>query len=137
MFNSSIYRSFRSILNSQFSILNSQFSIQRSENHSQFSILNSAQRKPFSIQRSENHSSFMSPSFLPCVIDAEYRGNYVINVRFNDGTIKDIDFSNWLTGGIFEELKDIKKFKKFFIEGMTITWPNGADVAPETLYFSN
>lgn len=55
-------------------------------------------------------------------------------MRFNDGVQSTIDCSEWLTGPIFEPLKDRTYFARFFIEGGTITWPNGADIAPETLY---
>lgn len=71
---------------------------------------------------------------LPSVSKARYVKNYLIEAAFNDGTQKVIDFEPWLTGPIFRRLKSKVYFKKFFIDGPTIAWPNGADIAPETLY---
>ena len=73
-------------------------------------------------------------AFLPSVTRAEYRGGYSIQVTFNDGKSGAIDFSRWLEGPIFEPLKDPDYFQKFFVDGGTVSWPNGADIAPETLY---
>ena len=73
-------------------------------------------------------------SFLPAVTGAEHRGGYRIHVQFNDKTAKTIDFGPWLEGPMFEPLKDLDYFRKFFLDGGTIAWPNGADIAPETLY---
>ena len=72
--------------------------------------------------------------FLPNVIRAEFRGGYKIHLTFNDGLQSTVDFSQWLDGPVFEPLKDPKYFERFFIEGGTVAWPNGADVAPETLH---
>ena len=72
--------------------------------------------------------------YLPSVIEAKYREDFVIDLTFDDGTQAAVDFSVWLDGGIFEHLKKKSEFKKFFLEGSTVAWPNGADVAPETLY---
>jgi hypothetical protein len=72
--------------------------------------------------------------FLPTVTRAEYRGEYTIHVTFNDGLESTIDFTPWLDGPVFEPLKDRGYFQRFFLDGGTVTWPNGADVAPETLY---
>ena len=72
--------------------------------------------------------------FLPIVIRAEYRGEFRIHVAFNDGVESTIDFSQWLSGPVFAPLKDPEYFERFFIEGGTVGWPNGADIAPETLY---
>jgi len=71
---------------------------------------------------------------LPSVTKAKYVKDYLIEVKFNDGTRKIIDFKQWPTGPIFRPLKSKDYFKTFFIDGPTIAWPNGADIAPETLY---
>jgi hypothetical protein len=71
---------------------------------------------------------------LPSVTKAKYVNDYLIEVKFNDGTKKIIDFKSWLSGPVFKPLRNKDYFKKFFIDGPTIAWPNGADIAPETLY---
>jgi len=71
---------------------------------------------------------------LPCVISAEYRGGFRIHLVFNDGVESTVDFSPWLDGPIFEPLTSEAYFQRFFLEGGTIGWPNGADIAPETLH---
>ena len=73
-------------------------------------------------------------TYLPSVVRAEYRDGFRIHLTFNDNSERTIDFRPWLEGPIFEPLKDPKYFQRFFLEGGTVVWPNGADIAPETLY---
>ncbi|MBM4331121.1 MAG: DUF2442 domain-containing protein [Deltaproteobacteria bacterium] len=69
------------------------------------------------------------------VINIEYKGGFVYHVVFDDGRSGDIDFQEYVgKGPVFEALRDTAFFKKARIEGGTISWPNGADIAPETLY---
>jgi hypothetical protein len=73
-------------------------------------------------------------TFLPSVTRAEYCGKYLIRLTFNDGKSGTVDVQPLLDGPIFEPLKNLDYFRRFFIEGGTLSWPNGADIAPETLY---
>ena len=73
-------------------------------------------------------------TFLPTVVRAEYRGAYRIHLTFNDGSSGVVDFSRWLRGAVFAPLRDPDCFARFFLAGGTVSWPNGADIAPETLY---
>lgn len=72
--------------------------------------------------------------FLPYVVEAEYRGEYAILLIFNDGLKGVVDFRRWFAGPVFEPLRDAMYFQRFFLDGGTVAWPNGADIAPETLY---
>jgi hypothetical protein len=71
---------------------------------------------------------------LPSVTKAKYVKDFLIEVKFSGGTKKVIDFEPWLTEPIVRPLKSKTYFERFFIDGPTIAWPNGADIAPETLY---
>ena len=71
---------------------------------------------------------------IPFVTSAEYRGDFRIQLRFDDGLAKTVDFRPMLRGPIFEPLLDPALFRDFTIEGGTVAWPNGADIAPETLH---
>jgi hypothetical protein len=67
------------------------------------------------------------------VTEAEYLRDYLIRLRFNDGTLKTVDFTRWLKGEVFKPLAAKREFRRFFVSGGTVCWPNGADIAPETL----
>jgi len=47
------------------------------------------------------------------------------------------DFSKRLTGEVFNPLKNQSYFWKFFVDGWTIAWSTGTDLAPETLYLES
>ena len=71
------------------------------------------------------------------VVAVESLGDHQLRVAFADGTAGVVDLSHLLgRGPIFEPLRDADYFARVRVdpEGGTIVWPNGADVAPETLY---
>ncbi len=70
---------------------------------------------------------------LVTVVKARYCGARRLRLRFSDGAEKTVDFSQWLHGPVFEPLRDVRVFRKFFLAGGMVCWPNGADVAPEAL----
>ena len=71
------------------------------------------------------------------VEEAKYIGGYKVEVAFNDGRKGIADLSDAIRGPIFEQLKDTSAFVQLTVDKEldTITWPNGADLAPEYIYF--
>lgn len=67
------------------------------------------------------------------VVSAEYVRRHQLRIEFSDGAEKIVDFTRWLHGEVFQTLTDKREFKRFFIAGGTVCWPNGADIALETL----
>lgn len=68
------------------------------------------------------------------VVDARFRGHHTVWLRFNNGNSGEIDLSKSLDGLVFEPLRNADFFQAFAIVGFTLTWPNGANFAPEYLF---
>lgn len=70
------------------------------------------------------------------VTEARYVHGYVLWLRFNDGLEGEVDLAHELTGEVFAPLRDQNAFARLSVhpELRTVTWPNGADFAPEFLH---
>jgi hypothetical protein len=71
------------------------------------------------------------------IVDAVYKGDYLIELFFDDGKHGTVDFSKYLKrGGVFRKFRNIEYFRNFRInkELGVLTWTDGLDIAPETLY---
>ena len=71
------------------------------------------------------------------VSDARYIDGYKVELLVNDGRKGIADLSAALEGPAFEALKELSIFSQLRLDPEldTIVWPNGADLAPEYLYF--
>ena len=75
----------------------------------------------------------------PIVTSVQVIPPYGLRLTFSDGSSGDLDFRARVyqrDTGVFAELRDPALFAKVWVdpEAETVVWPNGADVAPETLY---
>ncbi len=71
------------------------------------------------------------------VVKLKYFRDYILDVEFENGKNVRIDLKKYSKkGGIFSRLSDISFFQKASInrELGVITWPNGLDIAPESIY---
>ena len=71
------------------------------------------------------------------VTEARYLGNGQFALTFSDGRKGVADLTGMLSGSVFEPLHDPEFLARgnVDLENRTLCWPNGADVAPEFLYF--
>jgi hypothetical protein len=75
-------------------------------------------------------------SMILRIVQAEVCGDHLLRLAFNDGTRKIVDVGRLLSGPIFEPLRDPAYFARAELDRVcgTVTWPNGADFAPEALH---
>ena len=73
---------------------------------------------------------------IPHVVRLAVSGPYSLRLVFRDGTRKQVDLLSLLDGPVFKPLLDPGFFRKATLDPVagTVVWPNGADIAPETLY---
>ncbi len=62
---------------------------------------------------------------------------YVLDVTFDDGKRREVDLEPLLWGEVFQPLRDPTFFTRVAVDEElgTVVWPNGADLAPEFLYY--
>jgi Protein of unknown function (DUF2442) len=70
------------------------------------------------------------------VTAVEVVGDHIVRLTFEDGAEGEVDLSAWEWRGVFEPLADPAYFRRVELDQElgTIVWPNGADIAPETLH---
>jgi hypothetical protein len=60
-----------------------------------------------------------------------------VRVRFADGTVRDVDLSRYLRGPVFAAIRENPaSFSAVAVVSGVLTWPNGADIDPDVLYYS-
>jgi len=73
---------------------------------------------------------------LHFVKKAKYVSRYRLLITFEDGSTRLVDLEPYLSGEVFEPLRDVKYFKRVRVSQDldTIVWPNEADFCPDFLY---
>jgi len=73
---------------------------------------------------------------IPHVVSVEVTGPHSLQLTFRDGVRKRVNLLPLLKGPVFRSLHDPRFFGQVLLDPVagTIVWPNGADIAPETLY---
>jgi len=71
------------------------------------------------------------------ITEAKYIKDYMVEVSFNNGRKGVANLRDALKGPVFKSLKNKSNFASFTVdeELETIVWSNGADLAPEYVYF--
>ncbi len=60
---------------------------------------------------------------------------YTLQVLFDDGVSGEVDLSARLFGPVFEALRDPVLLARVQVDEYgAVSWPNGADLAPDALY---
>jgi hypothetical protein len=74
------------------------------------------------------------------VTDAQPLEGYRLRITFNDGVVREVDFSKDLEraadGTLAEPLRDPAYFRQVHVDEQlrTIVWPNGLDADPDVLH---
>ncbi len=71
------------------------------------------------------------------VVDARHIEGYKIELAFEDGRKGVVDLKDYAKkGGLFSRFEDMDYFRRFYVNGDlgALCWPDGLDIAPETLY---
>jgi hypothetical protein len=63
--------------------------------------------------------------------------DYMLSLVFTNGEVKKFDAKPYLNIGIFKELNNIALFKTARPNLGSVSWKNGQDLCPDTLYLES
>lgn len=72
----------------------------------------------------------------PDIVDVEVPAHGRLRLTFSDGVVGEIDVLHRMRGPIFDGARDPEGFAQVAVDAETgtVTWPGGADLAPDVLY---
>ena len=70
------------------------------------------------------------------VTQVEVVGPHSLDLTFDNGIRKRVNLRHELYGEVFQPLRDPAYFAQAYLDpdSRTVTWPNGADLAPDFLF---
>jgi len=70
------------------------------------------------------------------VAQVEHLGDLRLRLTFTDGLVRELDFENALSEGLFDQLREPSYFSRVAIDSTsgTVTWPNEIDFDPDVLH---
>jgi hypothetical protein len=71
----------------------------------------------------------------PRAIEVTPLPNYILEVKFSNGEIRDFDVKPYIKGDWYGELKDLNVFNSVKVGGLSVEWIGGQDICPDDLYF--
>lgn len=75
-------------------------------------------------------------SFLDCptLTDVVPLADYNLRVAFDNGEVKNVDFTPYFRYEVFEPLKDVELFNKVHVRYGGVSWNDEIDLASASLY---
>ncbi|MFN8353074.1 MAG: DUF2442 domain-containing protein [Spirosomataceae bacterium] len=73
----------------------------------------------------------------PRVKEVNVSNNYLLLLTFENGEQKKFDVKPYLEIGVYKELKDLSLFNSAKPFLGTVSWKNGQDFCPDTLYLES
>lgn len=71
---------------------------------------------------------------MDTVIRAQVLDDYFLQLTFSNAETRMFDAKPYLQRGAFRKLLDPTLFRQAYVAFDTVCWPDGFDIAPETLY---
>lgn len=70
----------------------------------------------------------------PTALKVSVKSNYLLDIEFDNGEIKEFDVKPYIKGEWYRKLEDINYFSSVYPDGFSIAWPDGQDICPDELY---